>query len=277
MPDRQHIATGTVGPGVAAALAVAGDAFWSVVSLAETTSTNDVARALAAAGAPEGTVVVADKQTSGRGRLGRAWHSPSGSGLWCSAVLRPPLPLGQLGPLALVVAIAVYRTGLRWRATGLGLKWPNDLVVDGRKVAGILTEAVGGNDTLPPDYLVVGIGVNVRRPADGFPPPLDQTAVALEDLVDSNCPTAGEFGAAMLTELAGVYRTFVADGFASLQTEWLLANITTGQQVEVSGFSRGWAGVAETIDGLGRLVVRCADGNVVAVAAGDVTLSRKGG
>jgi len=252
------------------------DIAWSVVSLAETTSTNDVARALAAAGAPEGTAVIADRQTSGRGRLGRAWHSPPGSGLWCSVILRPRLPLSQLGPLALVVAIAVYRAGQRWQATGLGLKWPNDLVADGRKVAGILTEAVGGSDTLPPEYVVVGIGVNVRRPVDGFPSPLQQTAGALEDLLGINCPTVGEFGTVMLAELADVYRTFVDDGFAGLQAEWLRANITTGRQVDVGGTGGGWSGFAEAIDELGRLVVRRDEGDVVAVAAGDVTLRRPG-
>lgn len=253
------------------------DIAWSVASLAETTSTNDVARAVAAAGAPEGTVIIADKQTSGRGRLGRAWHSPPGTGLWCSAVLRPPLPLGQLGPLALVAAIAVYRAGLRWGATGLGLKWPNDLVAAGRKVAGILTEAVGGSDRLPPEYVIVGIGVNVRRPADGFPPALQQTAVSLEDLLDTDCPTVGEFATVMLAELGDAYCTFVADGFAGLQAEWLSANITTGRMVDVGGPGGGWSGVAETIDQLGRLVVRRGDGATVAVAAGDVTLRRPGG
>ena len=245
---------------------------WAVVSLASVGSTNDVARALAMAGAGEGTVVVADTQTSGRGRLGRAWHSPPGSGLWCSAILRPATALGGLGPLGLVIALAVHRAAVRLGAVDVRVKWPNDIVARGRKVAGILTEAAGGSERTPPEFVIAGIGVNVITPAGGFPEPLREVAVALDELGVPAGTTAAGFGACLLAQLADVYAGFLAGGFAALRAEWLRSSVTIGQHVTVSGVSTTVEGLAEDVDAHGRVVVRVADGSLVPIASGDVTL-----
>lgn len=267
---------GVVGAELAARLALRQDAAarrWSVVALSATTSTNDFARALAAGGAPEGTIVVADQQTSGRGRLGRGWHSPAGGGLWCSVLLRPRVPLSLIGPLPLVVALAACRAAWRLGARHVQVKWPNDLVHDGRKLGGILLETAAGPGDEPPAFVICGIGVNVRRPDDGFPTGLASLAVALDELVVGPAPTAGEFGEALLDGLAAVYDRWQEEGFMGLREEWLAANVTTGHDVAVSG-AQHLDGHAVTVDGQGRLVVVPPSGEPVAVAAGDVTLRR---
>jgi BirA family transcriptional regulator, biotin operon repressor / biotin---[acetyl-CoA-carboxylase] ligase len=134
-------------------------------------STNDRALELAAAGARAFTVVVAEEQTRGRGRLGAAWHSPPGSGLWMSVVL-PPRPAPAWLPLLVGLAVAEAIEGATG-AVGVGVKWPNDLVLGAGKVGGVLCESAGG-------VAVAGVGINVRTPRDGFPEGLRSTATALD-------------------------------------------------------------------------------------------------
>jgi BirA family transcriptional regulator, biotin operon repressor / biotin---[acetyl-CoA-carboxylase] ligase len=142
----------------------------------ETGSTNDDARRLAQEGAPDGTVVVARSQRAGRGRLGRAWHSPGGTGLYLSILLRPAGPLERVGRYALVAGIATVEACRAAGAAGARIKWPNDVVVDGRKLAGILAELRSGADTAE---LVLGFGVNLRTPEGGFPADIATTATSL--------------------------------------------------------------------------------------------------
>ncbi len=249
-----------------------------VVSVAAVTSTNDLARVLALSGADEGTVVVADTQTSGRGRLGRAWHSPAGAGLWSSFILRPQTSLPTLAPLALVVAVGARRAAVACGAEGVGIKWPNDLVAGGRKLAGILTEGAGGSELSAPEFVVAGIGVNVRTPDGGFPEPVRGVAIALDELLNAKIPRfavgPAEYGRALVEHLSETYSEFVAGGFASLREEWLAANVTTGREIVVTVAGAGGAlnGIAEDIDIGGRLIVRLPGGGTAAVAAGDVTL-----
>lgn len=259
----------------------AGGLDWQVISRSEVTSTNDVCRELGEAGRPEGVAVIADVQTRGRGRLGRAWASPAGCGLWCSVLLRPPLPMAALAPLALVVAVAARRAVSSSGDPGaaeVGIKWPNDLVWRRRKLAGILTEArLGPHPEQAPEYVVVGIGINLETPPDGYPPPLAGAAVSLAEVLGRR-PAAGELGARVLLELGAAYREFGGSGFAGLRREWLVHNRTTGGPVTATGAGGDiTAGHAEDIDLLGRLVIRRDDGERVAVAAGDVTLRRPDG
>jgi BirA family transcriptional regulator, biotin operon repressor / biotin---[acetyl-CoA-carboxylase] ligase len=260
----------------------ASNLLWRVTSIAETTSTNDVCRDLARAGAPEGTVVIADVQTSGRGRLGRTWLSPSGSGLWCSVLLRPPLPLSSLGPLTLVIAVAAHRTLSAAGAAGVTIKWPNDLIWQSRKLAGILTEAAapggdGGGAGVgllhePPAYVVAGIGINLHVPPGGFPASLSGSAAALAQATGV-APDPGSLGASLLLQLARDYRRFLAEGFAGLRCEWLARSAMIGQMVKVTRpDGRSIAGVAQTIDQSGQLVLLLESGQTMAVAAADVTL-----
>lgn len=223
-------------------------------------STNDRARSLALAGAPAWTVVVADRQTAGRGRAGRPWQSAERAGLWTSLVLRPRsgtqgalLPL--LTGLALARAVESDPSGTHLR---VGLKWPNDVWIDGRKVAGILCEAAG-------PAVVVGLGVNLRTPAGGFDPGIGGTAGSLE--AASGRPwSAPRLMAGLVREL----RTLVDpprlrfDG--PVARAWSERDILKGRPVRV-GTVRGRArGVGPD----GALVVETADGTEAAVRAGHV-------
>lgn len=239
-----------------------------------TGSTNDDAKAFARAGAPEGTVVLAAEQTGGRGRLGRAWSSPPG-GVYLSAVLRPPLAPADISPLALVAGIGLARA---FAALGVvtALKWPNDVYLDGRKLAGILLEMSGEAERV--EWVVIGCGINVhapRSPADG--------AAYLDDAWPSaDPPPSGAHAlataaAAALDGLAGAYADFRAGGFAPLRDEYESRSWLAGRHVAVrdaSGDERA-AGRVRGIDGDGRLIIETAGGRI-AVTAGEVTLRENG-
>ena len=138
--------------------------------LAETASTNDVAREWALAGAPDGALVVAARQTRGRGRRERTWDSPAGTGLYVSFVLRPEWPADQAPNLAIVAGMAAFRALEKAGVRDLRMKWPNDVLANGRKICGVLVEPRLGAERI--EFAVAGIGINVGQGADDFPPDL---------------------------------------------------------------------------------------------------------
>ena len=138
--------------------------------LAETASTNDVAREWALAGAPDGALVVAARQTRGRGRRERTWDSPAGTGLYASFVLRPDWPADQAPNLAIVAGMAAFRALEKAGVRDLRMKWPNDVLANGRKICGVLVEPRLGAERI--EFAVAGIGINVGQGADDFPPDL---------------------------------------------------------------------------------------------------------
>lgn len=227
-------------------------------------STNDVARTLAEEGCPEGTVVVADRQTRGRGRRGRQWLSPPG-GLWFSVVLRPSLHPSRCGlmPLAAAVAVAQALEGLC--RSPLSIKWPNDVLLGGRKVCGILAELSADHETVR--YVVLGVGINVDPPPlAGDPPPTGLRAHGC-----SSGRTA--VLAAVLARLEAAYRDLHRQG-----PEWLVAEADRrlawkGEPVRVD---MGSTEIEGLLVGLERdsaaLLVRTGSGEPVRVWAGDVSL-----
>jgi BirA family biotin operon repressor/biotin-[acetyl-CoA-carboxylase] ligase len=226
----------------------------------ETASTNDDAKRLARAGAAEGTVVVAGRQTGGKGRFGRTWTSPPG-GVYASAVLRPPLAPSALGPLALVAALAVARALERFGVSAQ-LKWPNDVMAGGGKIAGILVEMAAEADSV--EWLVAGIGVDVADPGT------DGASWVRRYYADVG---VADVAAAVLDELAAAYTGFTADGFPAVAEEYRQRGMLWGADVVVRDAAGGVVadGVAETVDNTGALVVSGADGRRV-VVAGEVTL-----
>ena len=242
------------------------DGFWTRLEGGqETGSTNDDARALARAGAGQGTVVLASRQTAGRGRLGRTWVSPRG-GAYLSAVLRPKVGPSEVGALALVVALG-SATGIERLGASPRLKWPNDLLLERGKLAGVLLEMAAESDRV--DWVVAGIGLNVQRPEDAPP-----EAAYLSDVVPGvRIPQAA---AAVLDGIAQAYKEWADDGFESLRQEYERRSALDGREVTVSGLDGRVlaAGVASGVDASGCLRVREADGAERFVAAGDVTLRR---
>ncbi len=229
-------------------------------------STNDLAKELAAQGAPEGTVVVAEAQTGGRGRLGRQWNSPPGVGLYASLVLRPPLPPLELPQITLTTAVAVVRAVRRVAGMAPGIKWPNDLLLRGKKLAGILTEMETESDRIR--HVVVGLGVNVNNP--GFPPELAATATSL------SLATGGSFSRvkllqAWLEEFEALYDRFLNQGFPEILAEWKVSAVTLGQAVTVRQGPREISGKALDVAHDGALLLRTAKGEIIRVTSGEIT------
>jgi BirA family biotin operon repressor/biotin-[acetyl-CoA-carboxylase] ligase len=226
-------------------------------------STQDLARELAQAGAAEGTVVLAGRQTAGRGRLGRSWVSPTG-GLYFTVVLRPPVE--HLKALVITAALAVARAVERLTGLQTSLKWPNDVLVAGRKLSGILSEAELVGEGV--SHVLVGIGVNVNADmtAYGEAAPLATSVVAeLGREVSREALAAG-----ILNEFEALY--LAAQAGEPIQEEWRARLGTLGKQVKARFGKQVEEGLAEDVDSDGNLVLRRADGSRVTIAAGDVTL-----
>ena len=188
-------------------------------------STNDLAKELAAQGAPEGAVVVAETQTGGRGRLGREWNSPPGVGLYVSLVLRPMLPPMELPQITLTTAVAVVRAVRRVAGVAPGIKWPNDLLFNGKKLGGILTEMETESDRIR--HVVVGLGLNVNNP--GFPPELAATATSLT-LAAGGTFSRVHLLQAWLEEFEALYDRFLNQGFPEILEEWKGSTVTLGRR-----------------------------------------------
>lgn len=233
-------------------------------------STNDRAKELAEEGALHGEVVVAEQQTAGRGRRGRAWASPPGVNLYLSVVLRPELAPPRAPELTLVAAVAAC-DALREAGVEAGIKWPNDLIASGRKIAGILTEvAVDGGRV---HWVVVGMGVNLNVAAADLPEEVRATATSARAERGQPVPRA-LFAAALLTRLEEWVDRHAEEGFAPIREAWRARSVTLGRQVRVRADGRTLEGVAEDIDEAGALLVRTADGAIHRILAGDVEALR---
>ena len=232
-------------------------------------STNERARGAAEAGAAEGLVLVADRQTAGRGRLGREWASPPG-GLWFSIVLRPRVPAAQAPLVGFAASISTAAaiqeiTGLRAR-----VKWPNDVLVDGRKVAGVLLEAgAARRATAGPAWLVAGIGINVNVHPDALPPRPRYPATSLAAVLGRDV-VRGRLLRALLRAFTQDYAGLCGRGAAPLLDRWRALSDTLGRPVRIDTAAGPVEGLAEDVDQGGALVIRAPDGAVRRIAAGDV-------
>jgi BirA family transcriptional regulator, biotin operon repressor / biotin---[acetyl-CoA-carboxylase] ligase len=231
----------------------------------ETPSTQDVARELAEKWAPEGTAVIAGTQKAGRGRLGRIWFSPEG-GLAVSIVLRPPLDAIQLLPA--VTSVAVFRT-LQKLGINSAIKWPNDVLIQGKKVCGILIE--NGLDGGKLKYSIQGIGINVNFNTTQFPEIADiSTSLSVELGHDASI---GEVAVLLFGELEDVYGQ-ISDP-AYVIGEWMCNMQTIGRRIKVSTGSLVVEGIARSINAAGNLIMVLDDGTLKEIIAGDVTLLKK--
>jgi len=238
----------------------------AIIHLQQTTSTNDVARDMARRGAPDGALVLADAQTAGRGRRGRAWNAPAGQCLLCSLILRPALAPARATRLTMLAAVAIARAIL---ALGLPavLKWPNDILINGRKAGGILTEAQTLGDKL--EHVIVGLGINVNVSAGGLTA-LAPRATSL--LAEGGQPVEREhLLRLLLAEMEAPYLAMTRDGGEAVFQEWRVLLETLGRDVHVTTDSDVIEGRAEDVDGDGALLVRQTGGQLVRVSAGDVS------
>jgi len=220
-----------------------------IVILAVTDSTNCVAMEMAENGAPHGTVVVADAQTAGRGRMGRRWESPAGKNLYVSLLLRPSVPTVDAPSLALVTGVALADAV---EAVGVpaALKWPNDLYCGGRKAAGILAEMASDPDGVR--HVVIGVGLNVNVVEDDFPPDLRGTATSLR-ICTGRVFRRVDVLARLLDAFGARYAEFIGGGFASLRDGWDRRDFLRGRRVLLRRQGgEGW-GTADGLDTVGAL------------------------
>jgi BirA family biotin operon repressor/biotin-[acetyl-CoA-carboxylase] ligase len=236
----------------------------------EVSSTNEVVHSLARLGNPEGIVVLAERQTHGRGRLGRTWISTPGKSLTLSVLLRPPIPPARAPQLTLVTAVALA-AGLR-SETGLPVqvKWPNDLRIGGRKTGGILTEMAGTGRTI--GHVVIGIGLNVNPDPGGFPEEIRHTATSLAEAAGAPLPRQRILEVVM-DSLDHAYVRYLDEGFEPIRESWEVLSDTIGREVTVREHGRVVRGAARGIDDEGFLLVEAFDGTISRVVSGDVSLA----
>lgn len=228
-------------------------------------STNTLLLERAQAGAPSGSVLACERQTAGRGRRGRAWCSAPGAGLTFSVLWRFP-PETPLSGLSLAVGVALARALENFGAAGIGLKWPNDVLAGGRKLAGVLIEMA----TAEPGAMVIGVGLNVRLPRE-LDAAVRAQAAALDEVL-AFPPSRNLLLARLLAELAGVLRDFARGGFAALRDEWLTRHALADADVRLSHDARVIAeGRCVGVDRDGALLLRTARG-VERVISGELTL-----
>lgn len=237
----------------------------------ETTSTNDVIEKLAQAGVQEGVVVFAESQTKGRGRLGRRWISPPHKGLWFSVLLRPKLQPQAVTRLTIVTAAAVARAIHRETGVVTAIKWPNDILVGGKKLVGILTELNAELDTVK--YVIIGIGVDVNLDANELPPELRAIATSLKIESGSACDRAA-LAAAILRELDEDYARLIRGEFKAVADDWVERCTTIGSNVTIHIGDRRVSGRAEALDADGALLLRSEHGRLERIIGGDVTLEK---
>jgi BirA family biotin operon repressor/biotin-[acetyl-CoA-carboxylase] ligase len=240
-----------------------------IICLQETGSTNAVAFRMAEEGAGAGTTVIADSQTGGKGRLGRIWASPPGVNLYCSVVLRPPIPPMAAPQLTFLSVVALARAIERLTPLVPRIKWPNDILINGRKVAGLLNEMSAETDKV--NFVILGIGVNLNMTAEQFPPDLRHPATSL--FLESGVKVRrAEFARCLLEELDNVYGAFLREGYGPVRTEWLRRSRLAGEPVTVTDNGRVTSGRVRGIDEYGALLLEGDDGLVVQVLSGDVRL-----
>ena len=232
-----------------------------------TDSTMDVAHRLAAAGEPEGSVVVAEAQGRGRGRMGRTWISPKGKGIYLSVILRPDLQLTEIPKITLVAAVAAARAVESGTGLKPEIKWPNDLLINGKKIAGILTELNAELNRI--NYVVIGIGLNVNTPADRLPAHGTSLAQELGERVDRLRLARG-----LLAQLDTTYAQFLEGGMEPILESWRQFAGFLGRRVRVAMDGRTLDGQAVDVDPSGALLVRTDTGLIESVSAGEVLVVR---
>lgn len=230
-------------------------------------STNEAARRLAESGAKEGTIVIAEKQSRGRGRLGRTWHSTSGQGLYFSIVLRPQLDFTRLPALSMVAALSVCRA-IESYGLKAEIKWPNDCMLDGKKVSGILVELSAELDRV--EYAIMGVGINVNQRAADFPLGLRSTATSIYRVSGYKIIRADLFRK-FLADFEKSYHTFHRYGFRLIAPEIIKRSSVIGKKITLVLGRKKIPGTALGFDSNGALRVKEKDG-VKIYSAGEVSL-----
>ena len=236
----------------------------------KTDSTNRVALELGHAGAPEGAVVLAEEQTAGRGRAGRKWHSERAAGIYATLLLRPKLAPVQAPLLTMMAGLSAHTAVQALTGLEVDLKWPNDLLIRGKKVGGILTEMHAEPGQIR--FVIVGIGLNVNQ--EKFPGELANTATSLR-VEAGKAQSRMELLVRLLREFEGDYNRFVHEGVASVVARFeSISSYAKGKRVRVTNGTESYAGTTAGLGPEGLLQVQRDDGRMMTVIAGDVAEAR---
>ena len=238
-----------------------------IVYFKETDSTNTRAKELATQGAPEGTLVVSEAQTEGRGRKGRDWFSPPGSGVYVSLILRPTVPPSEAPKITLLTAVVMAETLLSLTQLRVRIKWPNDILVNGKKIAGILTEMSTDMDAI--DYVVVGLGLNVDTPR--FPHDIREKATSIFIETGTHFSRV-KLIKAYLKWYEQYYQIFKGIGFDPILKRWKELADIIGKRIVVEMIDQTLTGEVQDIDSDGFLVLRDEEGKSIRIVSGDITL-----
>ncbi|MCM3040114.1 biotin--[acetyl-CoA-carboxylase] ligase [Paenibacillus motobuensis] len=234
-------------------------------------TTQDEVRALAEQGAAEGTLVIAEEQTVGRGRQGRKWYSPSGKGIWMSMLLKPRQPIAFAAQLTLLTAVGVCRALRKVSGVDVGIKWPNDLLIEGRKLCGILVESISEDELLK--YCIVGIGIDVNQQLEDIPEEIRSVATSLRIESDSKQDRTLLI-AEILYELEQLYNLYNEEGFAPIGHLWEALSVTIGRQVQIRTPQGETSGYATGLDPSGALLITDQHGKERTIYSGEIQLGR---
>jgi len=244
----------------------------NIIFLNETDSTNTRAKELAAQGAPEGTLVIAEKQTEGRGRRGRSWFSPPGGGIYFSLILRPVISPGETPKITLMTAVVLAETLISLMKLKLRIKWPNDILVNGKKLAGILTEISTEMDAV--NYIIVGLGLNVNTQFEQFPQDIKGNATSI--LIENG----KQFPRVKLIQhylklYEIYYDMFKNNDFEPIMKRWRELADIIGKQIRVDVIGKTHIGKVVDVDNDGVLILKDDQGRLQRIFSGDVTLARQ--
>lgn len=238
-----------------------------IVYFEEIGSTNEVAKRLARQGKPEGLLVLSDRQTNGKGCYGKRWFSPGKVGLYCSLILRPLLPLAGIQQLTLLAGAAVLDTIYKETSLRSNLKWPNDVLIDGRKVCGILTETAFYKSKV--EFAALGIGVNINNTRNQFQDEIYSSATSLK--IETGKKISREkFLSSFLSFWELRYSSLLENGHKEIIQFWRDHNDTLGRKVTISQGTRLISGLAKDIDDDGNLLVQLGNGAIAKVSSGEL-------
>lgn len=233
----------------------------------EIDSTNRKALRLGAAGAKEGTLVLAESQTKGKGRLGRIWYSPKGVNLYISIILRPLIPLTEAQFITIVAAVSIAETMRKVADIKPGIKWPNDIMIKGKKIAGILTELISGRDKV--NYIVLGMGINLNMDLSSAPEEIRNRAGSLREAFGSYIDRT-YFLALLLSEFESYYLRFKEGERRGIMDIYTSYSVTLGRRIRINSHGLSIEGLVAGFGSDGALLIKKDDGAIETMLSGDI-------
>ena len=235
-------------------------------------STNDEAFRLGLAGAPEGTVLIAESQNAGKGRILRVWHSPSGCNIYTSIILRPQITPASTPQISILAGVSVAEVLESYCPDRIKLKWPNDVLIDGKKVCGILSQIKTVASAV--DFIVLGIGINVNISYNQFPKEIRNLATSLV-METGREISRQELIIRLYENLAKWYKQLLKNGFDRIKEKWLSLTPMIGQTVQVMFREEAVSGKAIGLDEDGSLILLATGNKEIKVLAGDATIIKR--